>query len=62
MSFCVSISMEPSTAVTRPTANITCSTEPACTNTGAKRLMMKPPALTMPACISAEVGVGPSMV
>ncbi len=30
-------------------------------NTGAKRLMSNPPALTMPACIRAETGVGPSI-
>src|SRR3569833_2377887 len=62
MSFCVSICAEPINAVSKPTANTTCSTSDACTNNGAKRLSKKPPALTMPACISADTGVGPSIV
>ena len=59
---CDHIASIPSTAVDEPTTVNSMSAAGDCTITGASRSSNAPPALMIPACMSAETGVGASIV
>ncbi|MCE7976170.1 MAG: hypothetical protein DYH03_03175 [Nitrospira sp. NTP1] len=56
------MALAPIKAVTPPITNRRCSVVGAKLKRGANRFTRKPPALTIPACIKAETGVGASIV
>ena len=58
----VIMTSEPNRAVAPPTAARALSASGACTSSGLRRTMRKPPALIKPACIRADTGVGVSRV
>ena len=59
---CVSMTSEPNKAVNAPnSASVDMAAGDSVTS-GLSRMMRKPPALMMPACINAETGVGVSIV
>ena len=62
MSFCTIIRYEPITAVAKPTIKARCKAPSPNKNKGANLFAKNAPAFTMPACISADTGLGPSRV
>ena len=59
---CVSMMTEAKSAVKAPTSARVFSAAGSLIRTGERRTTRNPPALMMPACMSADTGVGVSMV
>jgi hypothetical protein len=57
-SVCTSIQAWPTSALIPPTPATTSMTLASANNTGANRAIRMPPALTSPACMKADTGVG----